>query len=141
MKIVFIAGTQVLVDNQFVNSIEFTDSIAIIYFKDINLSYDYASEVAKKKEVCFFNDISVFFQQAKDDVYSFGFADYTVYVTKNAKEIFASFSSFESNLDTLDSFIKQTKIFSLIFQITKTKYNFIYLWIIIFKLFNLYSTN
>lgn len=109
MKIVFISGINVFINNDIYdeNIVDPKEELMVIYFKNIDLSYDYAKQFILNKNVIFFLDFSVFFEKATLDSYSFNLSDYTLHVNKNLSGIIVSFSPFKSNFSNLEDFVRE----------------------------------
>ena len=137
MKLVFVSGLQILFNNELVSDIvDCKEQLCIIYFKNVELSYDYAGELAKNNNVCFFQDISIFFKNKQNDIYSFSFGEYTIHITKHNKNYDISFSPFQSNLESINAYIlNNTKINDITWRFKNTSWNLNILLYIIDLLF------
>lgn len=124
--IIFILDTQIIYKNNKIDEADVPNSqFIVIYFQDIGLSYEYAKEFIKNRNVCFFSDISIFFIQSLDNLYSYSLGDYTIHISKNSKYINTTFSSFTCNCENLEEFLlKNTKLDSMFFRLCNSKLNF-----------------
>ena len=102
-KIVFVIGTHIICDNKEIEEVK--GKISIIYFKKIDLSYEYAKQLANKTDVIFFSSIEKVLKESGN----FSLGNYTVNIKGKTVEV-GSFASEE--LLSLEHGIKIGNIFS-----------------------------
>ena len=124
MEVAFVFGVNLFYKNELVEELPNDKNFILVFFETVDFSYQNALCIIREhNNISALIDIKNFFLKLGDDMFSYGLGDGTIHITKNKNEIFVNFTSYQTNLDTLEDFIKTFPIDSMFFQIRYSKLN------------------